>query len=193
MNKGRKIVIAIFLLTIKIVSAQKGFTKDFFSIHLSTLENKNFTTDEMKANKISVIVFLLPDCPSCQSYSLTLNELSSKFKSSGIAFYGVFPGHYNTQEEMNEYKNTYHINFLLLKDPDKVLVKNLNAKITPEAFVIDNAGNILYRGRIDDWMYAVGKKKPSVTTHELQDALTAVSQHRVIKVKETKAIGCIIE
>ena len=94
---------------------------------------------------------------------------------------------------MKEFQDRYHINFLLLKDPENKLVKGLGAKVAPEAFVVNGAGQTIYRGRIDDWMYAVGKKKPVIGTHELMDALDAVVHHQQVKVKETNPIGCIIE
>jgi len=74
-----------------------------------------------------------------------------------------------------------------------LLVKAFHAGIVPSAFVVDNMGNILYKGRIDDWMYALGKKRAVITKHDLRDALVAIQENKVILVKETKAIGCIIE
>jgi len=165
----------------------------FESISLKNLSGELFSFRELKKNTATVIVFLLPDCPACQSYSTTLNKLNEQYQKDGVAFYGVFPGTYNTLEEMNEFKNTYHIKFPLLCDPDKKLVKTIAAKVTPEVFVLNHETNIVYRGRIDDWMYALGKKKPVITTHELADALHAVVHHQPAKVSQTTAIGCIIE
>jgi peroxiredoxin len=187
----KKLVLLLLLCAVNI-SAQ-NLNAELHSIQLKTIDEKAFSFDAIKKNTSSVFIFLFADCPACQSYSLTLNQLSKKFETSGIGFYGVFPGDYNTIQEMKEYQSRYHINFPLLTDPQSKLVKTFGAKVVPEAFVLNNDGKILYRGRIDDWMYAVGKKKPSITKHELQDALNAVSNHQSVKVTETKAIGCIIE
>ncbi len=185
MKKG---IIIVLLCMASHLSAQ-----NLSAIHLKTLDEKEFSLEEIKKHSATVFVFLFADCPACQSYSLTLNQLSRKFESSDIQFYGVFTGDYNTTAEMKDFQKDYKINFLLLKDPEKKLAKRLSAKVVPEAFVVDETGNILYRGRIDDWMYAVGKKKPAITKHELQDALSSVVSRQAIKIKETKAIGCIIE
>ena len=174
-------------------SAQVVVEKNLSSIQFSTLDQKIFSFDAIKKNTASVFIFLLPDCPACESYSRTLNQLQKKFKSSGIQFYGVFPGHYNTLQEMKDYQSRYRINFLLMTDPEKKLVKSLGAKISPEVFVLSNTGKTLYRGRIDDWLYAVGKKKLRVTTHDLRNALDAIVQKKPLAVSETNAIGCIIE
>lgn len=189
----KKIFFLFLLISCKPISAQNDFEKHFSTLQLSTLDQQIFTFDAIKKNTASVFIFLLPDCPACESYSRTLNQLQEKFKSSGIQFYGVFPGHYNTLQEMKVYQSRYRINFLLMTDPEKKLVKSLGAKISPEVFVLSNTGKTLYRGRIDDWLYAVGKKKLKVTTHDLKNALTAIVQKRPIAVSETNAIGCIIE
>ena len=181
------------LILLLVIFAGKASAQNLNSIQLKTLDQKEFSMEATKKNTATVFVFLFADCPACQSYSLTLNQLSKKFESSGIVFYGIFPGDYNTLKEMKDFQTHYHINFLLLTDPEKKLAKSLAAKVVPEAFVLNNDGKILYRGRIDDWMYAIGKKKPAITKHELQDALNAIILHQPIKVSETTAIGCIIE
>jgi len=189
----KRILVFLFWICVGTASAQKDFERNFASMHLISPDQKTFALDEIKKNTASVFIFLLPDCPACQSYSLTLNQLNDQFKSYGVAFYGVFPGNYSTTGEMKDFQKNYRIRFLLLTDTEKKLVKSLGAKITPEVFVVNNAGKLCYRGRIDDWMYAVGKKKPVITTHELEDALNSVVHHQPLKVAETKAIGCIIE
>lgn len=189
----KKIAFFFVLIACNPASAQKEIENNLSSLRLSTLDQKTFSFEAIKKNTGSVFIFLLPDCPACESYSRTLNQLQEKFKSSGIRFYGVFPGHYNTEQEMKEYQSRYRINFLLMTDPDKKLVQHLGAKISPEVFVIGNTGKTLYRGRIDDWLYAVGKKKLKVSTHDLKNALDAIVQKKPIAVSETNAIGCIIE
>ena len=181
------------MLITETIFAQQKFESNFSDIQLSTIDQNIFSCNEIIKNTASVFIFLLPDCPACESYSLPLNKLQEKYKASGIRFYGVFPGQYNTIEEMKNFQSRYHINFLLMTDPEKKLVSSLGAKVAPEAFVVNSEAKVIYRGRIDDWMYAVGKKKPVVTSRELQDALNALVNHVPVKVSETKAIGCIIE
>ena len=174
-------------------TAQKGVFLNYNGIELKDLENNQYPLSGLSANKVNVFVFLLPDCPACQSYSLTLNNLETRFSKAGIRFYGVFPGNYNSVSEMIDYKKQYRILFPLLRDPDKKLVSALNAKVAPEAFVCDDAGKILYHGRIDDWMIATGKKKPMITENNLADILAAIEKHRPVYSSSAAAIGCIIE
>ena len=67
-----------------------------------------------------------------------------------------------------------------------------SATITPQAVVIDRAGTIRYRGRIDNFYAALGKPRQQITEHDLRDALDAVLSGRPVPKIETEALGCYI-
>jgi peroxiredoxin len=182
----------ILLIVLTFLCAE-AYSQNFTSVSLPTVEGKNFSFSEIKKKKASVIVFLLVDCPACENYALTLNKMNEKYKVDNIAFYGVFPGKYSTANEMMNYKNRYKINFPLLVDKDKKLVKAIKAKVAPQAFLVNDSGQVLYNGRIDNWMYAVGKKRTVITHHELQDAIDATIKGTKIPVTSSTAVGCLIE
>ena len=66
----------------------------------------------------------------------------------------------------------------------------LEASVTTEAIVIDPAGTILYRGRIDDRYKMIGKKRAVPQREDLRLALRAIADGRTIDVSTTQAIGC---
>ena len=109
-----------------------------------------------------------------------------------MQFLGIVPGTYATAVEVQAFVRTYKLSFPVLTDPGNKLVRCLSATIVPEAFVVDAKGVTQYAGRIDNWLIAGGKKR-NITTHELDDAVTAVINKKPVKVKKTKAIGCYIE
>ena len=80
----------------------------------------------------------------------------------------------------------------MLLDPKQKLAKAVGATVSPEAVVVSPKGKRLYRGRIDDRVAALGRKRPQPTTRELRDALEAIEQAKPVRVKETKAIGCYL-
>lgn len=181
------------LLVIPMLIGKAVFPADLFNIKLSDLENNSRDLSDFSNRKAIVIVFLLADCPACEDYSLTLNKLSSKYNSKGITFIGVFPGKFATDSEMISFRDRYKINFLLLKDPDFILAKKLEARVVPGCFVIKSSGDVVYRGRIDDWLYALGKKRFRITQNNLSDAINSVVSNRNLKIRETTPIGCILE
>lgn len=140
----------------------------------------------------TVLVFLSPECPLCQNYTLTLNKLREQFYPK-VTFIGIVPGNYFTNHTIGNYRQSYGVQFEIYRDPNKELTKRLNATVTPEVVVLNKEGNILYQGRIDNWAFEVGRKRKLITSHDLQDALTALLKHEQVAIKKTRAIGCFIE
>jgi hypothetical protein len=94
---------------------------------------------------------------------------------------------------MNEFQNSYKINFPLLRDPEKILVRQLKATTVPQVFLLNKNGEVVYSGRIDDWMYALGKKRSVITRHDLKNAMDELLANKAITNPVTVPIGCIIE
>jgi peroxiredoxin len=141
---------------------------------------------------VTVTVFLSETCPICQSYTLTLKDLYSKYKTQSVTFIGVLPNYYSDQKSLAEFKKKYAIPFELVTDKDGSIAKNLKASITPEVFVLDAKKNILYHGRIDDSFYAVGKRRTMITSKDLENALSEIVTGKKVTLPQTQAIGCII-
>ncbi len=70
-----------------------------------------------------------------------------------------------------------------------IWLKNIGATRTPEAFLFDAAGKLIYHGTIDDNHASADK----VQERYLKDALEALAAGKEIAVKETKAVGCGIK
>ncbi|MCW3103347.1 MAG: hypothetical protein JWO09_1787 [Bacteroidetes bacterium] len=141
---------------------------------------------------VTVYIFLSETCPICQSYTLTLKTLYTKYSSRSVKFIGVFPNYYSDDKSLAEFRKKYAIPFALVTDKNGTLSKRLKAGITPEAFVEDDKKNILYSGRIDDSFYALGKRRTVITTNDLDEALSAITNGKKVARPKTQAVGCII-
>jgi peroxiredoxin len=166
--------------------------QDFFHLSLNDFNNKKFHLSQWSGKKAIVAVFLLTDCPASQSYTLTLNNMSEKYLKDSIQFVGIFPGKFSSDSELRKFQADYKVNFPLLKDESMSFAKFLHASVAPECFLIQE-GNTVYHGRIDDWMFAVGRKRTVITEHNLQDAIDEVIENKPVKIRETKPVGCILE
>lgn len=164
-----------------------------FSVKIKDSNGWDFSMRALKDNRASVIIFLSPECPLCQSYSLNIRQLQQEFSRYHIGFYGIIPDSSFSNAEVNAYRKKYQLLLPLLRDNTHAITSLLKATVTPEAFVLDEEGKILYSGRIDNWAYDLGKKRKLVTRHELKDALTAISKNQPVKISKTKAVGCFIE
>ena len=149
-------------------------------------------TQKANTQDTTVYAFLSETCPICQSYTLTLKQLDTKYKSKHIRIIGVFPNYYSTQKTVDEFKKKYTVPFDLIIDKKGELTKHFKASITPEVFVESPTKKLLYSGRIDDSFYALGKRRQVITSTELADAIEEIVSGKPIKTAKTQAVGCII-
>jgi hypothetical protein len=76
----------------------------------------------------------------------------------------------------------------MVRDAGNKLADRFQAAVTPEAFVMDAAGVLRYRGRIDD-----SQEATKVRSRDLHAALEAILAGRQPPRAEAKAFGCLIE
>lgn len=157
-----------------------------------------FTTQELQASagpkdSITVYLFLHDACVICQNYTLRLNELHATYADENLQFVGVFPNFSSKPKQIEAFKEKYSIPFELKTDYFKSLSQKLDAKVTPEVVIYSHEKEqILYKGRIDNTYFRVGKRRHITTSSELEDALKAIQNNQVIAVKKTEAVGCVI-
>ncbi len=166
--------------------------KVLLNLEIKTIEEESVKLNQIEKRKATVFLFLSPDCPIAQKYTSRYEYLYQQYKEKGIEFYGVFPGMLAEKEAAKNFKATYNLTFKMLKDTDFFLMKVLFARISPEVFVLNSNGIIQYQGQIDNWFFALGKKRQIVTENYLEDALNAIIENQPIKQKRTKAVGCYL-
>lgn len=183
-NKIYKIIIAIFLLIISFSTFSQ--TK----IRFKDLDNIEY---KLTKNSIYIFVFLDTECPICQQYIRNLETLRLEFSQKEVRFWAVFPTKGVTKQEIVAFQKKYSFQYPSIIDYDKKLSVKLDAKTTPEVFVVNDVDEILYQGAIDDLYYDLGKKRSKARIFYLKNALNSVIQHQPITIKTTVAIGCEIE
>lgn len=140
----------------------------------------------------TVIVFVKHDCPIANSYLPTLHRIQRDFQSKGIRFLLVYPEPNVTPEIVQQHLAQYSITIPTVLDGDLEIATKLDAKVTPEALVIDPAGKVLYQGRVDDKYVGFGKRRIAPTREDLREALRDVVAERPVDVPKTQPIGCLI-
>lgn len=160
---------------------------------LQRLDGRAFPLTELGHTPLAVFFFLSPECPLCENYSRTINQLRDRFSSDTVAFYGIFPGTYYSPAEIRAFLSRYRPQVTVLLDPDYAVTHRLGATVTPEAYLLDAAGQVHYQGKIDNWIPKLGQKRVHITEHYLRDALEARLQGQAVAVRRVPAIGCLIE
>ncbi len=141
-----------------------------------------------------VVVFLAPLCPICQDYTYFLNALHNEWAAAEapVEMVGVFPEGSTSQKDIEGFADTYGVTWPLQLDREGAAV-DLNARWTPEVFVLDTLGRVHYRGRVNDLYVSLGKHRPKPKRHDLRDAVAALLAGQAPPDSVTQAIGCPIE
>ncbi len=170
-------------------------TKFLIIIFLSFFIRVNLLGSEVlpdSSKKPIIYFFLLEECVICQSYSLKMIELHKEFNSD-FDFIGVFPNFISKPQNIQNFIADYHIPFPYKTDYYKSLVNKFGVKVTPEIVIFDELKNeILYKGRIDNEFFDIGRRRRSGISDDLKNALLQIKRGEKVDPKFTDAIGCII-
>ena len=154
-----------------------------------TLTDYQGHSTTIKPAKLNVFVLLSPECPLSRNYITVINKLA---KQTEVRFYGVVPGAAYSTADLSKFIKDYKPIFPVLIDSSKRLTTGLNGTITPECVLIDQHGQILYRGLIDNWAYSLGQQRKVITEKYLEEALMQARSGQTIQVNRTKPVGCLI-
>jgi thiol-disulfide isomerase/thioredoxin len=156
-------------------------------LNISLIFAQNTTEKRLKA-----YVFLSDECPMCQGYAPVLNQLNADFGDKGLEIIGVFPNYYATDSSILAFKTEYYIQFKTIKDSTFTLTNRFKASITPQVFLENTEGSLLYSGQVDDAYFRAGKRRGTTTEHYLKAAIEAVLANKKPEISTTKSIGCVI-
>ena len=143
------------------------------------------------AGKVVVLVFVRTDCPISNRYAPTIQRLSAAHEAKA-AFWLVYPSKAEFTEVIRKHDREYGYKIPALRDPQKVLVKESHAQITPEVAVFDVNRHLVYHGRIDNLYEDIGRARTIATTHELEDAIEAALSGKSLAADTAQAVGCYI-
>jgi len=141
----------------------------------------------------AALVFMSSECPISREFVPELNRLAASAKEQGLKFYGILfePG--LKREAAVKFQQDFKVEFPLLFDASGEVASVLQPTHVPEAFVLNTASQVVYRGRIDNRYGDLGKKRPEPTTRDLADAIAAVASGNAVAEAKTKPIGCPVE
>lgn len=139
----------------------------------------------------TVYVFLSPECPLCQDYTRTLNQLETKYAGK-INFVGIVPGKTWKSSDLTAFESKYHLLFPLQIDRDLHVSHSLHATTTPEAILVRADRTVAYQGAIDNWYQSLGRPQNHPTQNYLQDAIDHTLRREAPTVTKTTPVGCLI-
>jgi peroxiredoxin/mono/diheme cytochrome c family protein len=154
-------------------------------------DGKTWTLSSTRDSKVVVVVFLGTTCPINNAYMVRLAEVHRDFADKGVSFVGINANQQDTAELIRRHAGEHKLPFPVLKDESGRVADLFRAEKTPEAFVLDGARAVRYRGQIDD-QFGVDIKRPKPNHRFLVEAIEEVLAGKPVSTPVTEAPGCYI-
>ena len=159
-----------------------------FSLPSAVTGKRTAITNLVMANRAAVVMFISTRCPVSNAYNDRMVSLAKKYTAQGVSFVGIDSDQNEPKTEVASFTKDKGFPFPVLVDPGNKVSDAYNAHVTPETYVINSSGVLVYHGRIDNDMDI-----SNVKTHELADALDATLAGKPVVKAQTKAFGCSIK
>lgn len=153
-------------------------------------ETVNFSSYK---GKVVVLEWFNFECPFVMYHyntKTTMVDLANKYKDKNVVWFAVNSTSHTTPEANKAFAQKYKLPYLILDDRSGRVGHAYNATNTPQMFVIDTKGNIVYEGAIDD--SPLGKKKEGVVNY-VDKALAELTAGKEVSNPETKPYGCTVK
>ncbi len=145
-------------------------------------------TSLMQGSKATVVMFISTRCPYSNAYVGRMKTLASKYAPKGVSFVGIDADQNEPVAEVASYSKSKGFPFPVLEDRGAKVADAYAAHVTPETYVINSSGTLVYHGRIDNDM-----DMANVHTHDLANAIDETLAGYPVAKAETKAFGCSIK
>jgi len=166
--------------------------KDFALLNVATDKPAPLKLSDYKGKKNVVLVWLSYTCPVTQQYEERMGKLVQQYgtKNSDVAFVAVHANLEQTNERIKRYAQDKNFTGAVLDDKQKLpgITEYFQAKATPTVVIIDKAGVMRFKGRIDNNPGDLRGEEPG-TKKLVVAALTAIKDGKEIAIKTSPTPG----
>jgi peroxiredoxin len=140
----------------------------------------------------TVVLFIATQCPYSNAFNRVMADLGRQYASRKVAFVGINSNYTESAQEVKEHAERHQFPFPVLKDEGNRVADRYGATVTPEAFVFDRSGKLVYHGALGNSRNPTTKESEAVGD-ELAAALEAVLAGGSPEPAKTKMFGCTIK
>ncbi len=165
------------------------------SFRLPDIEGKLVSLDDFKSAPALLVVFLCNHCPFVKHVLPHFVVLAQEYQRRGVGIIGIssndvdsYPA--DAPEKMAELSRAVGFTFPYLYDESQQVAKAYGAACTPDFYLFDRDGRLVYRGQMDD--SRPGNGRP-LTGADLRAALDAVLEGRPVSEDQKPSVGCNIK
>ncbi len=142
----------------------------------------------LKGKNGAVLIFISVQCPVSNGYNERMEKLANDYKAKGVNVIGINSNATEPISAVKAHAADKHFTFAVLKDDGNKIADRLGATRTPEAYVIDASGKLVYHGRIDN-----SQNTANITSNDLREALDELVSGKPVSKTGGAAFGCTIK
>ena len=155
---------------------------------LPDADGVNHSLKSLMGKKGAVIIFVATKCPVSNAYNDRMEKVYEDYQAKGINVIGINANSTEPAAEVKSHAAEKGLKFAILKDDGNKIADRLGANHTPEAYVIDASGKLVYHGRIDN-----AQNPANITSNDLRDTLDAILAGKPVPKTTSMAFGCSIK
>jgi peroxiredoxin len=163
-------------------------------VKMKGVDGKELSIADVKKPQGTLVVFTCNHCPYAKKWATRIVELGNGYSAKGLGVVAINANDPKAYEEdslevMQQRAKERGMQFPYVVDATSNVARAFGATRTPEAFLFDKGGKLVYHGAIDDTPDDATKVEHAY----LKDAIDALLAGKDVAVKESKSIGCSIK
>ena len=155
---------------------------------LPDADGREHSLASLKGKSGTLILFIATQCPYSNAYNARMQKLAEDFRARGVNVVGINSNATEPAAEVKQHAADNGLTFTILKDAGNRVADRFDAQVTPEAYLLDASGKLVYHGRIDN-----SRTGYLITSAELRDAIEATLAGKPVEKAGAKAFGCSIK
>jgi peroxiredoxin len=171
-----------------------GATIPMADAKLKNVDGKEVTIAALKGKQGTLVIFTCNACPWAKKWESRVAKIGNDAIKRGIGVVAINPNDPARNKEdgydvMQARAKQHGMKFPYAMDRTSDVARAFGASRTPEVFLFDASGALVYHGAIDDNADDAAK----VAKPYLENAIAAVASGKAVGTAQTKALGCSIK
>ena len=176
---------------VALLPANSNVNRLVSSLSASNLQGSTITP-KWADSKATLVIMTSATCPISRKFSPAIASLAKAYEAKGVSTLLVNVEPTDSAAAMGEHARSFTAISGYLVDHDRMIAAALGATSTTEAFLIDRAGTLVFRGAISD-QYGIGYSLDAPRHRYVTDALDAVLAGTRPRTSMTTAPGCTLD
>ncbi len=176
----------------RLKAGECGIGKMIGDAALVDLDGKSCALSEFTAKRPAIIALVSTSCPVSKRAMPSLARLEKECAARGVAFVLIAPTATDSADDLRAALKGAGFSAPCLRDPKNTFLATLGVRATTDAFLVDAARTLVYRGALDD-QYGLGYSLDAPRHRYLADALAAMLENRAPAIAATEAPGCLLD